>query len=175
MFDTITANPEAIGEIVGAIIGVTGLVVGTFITILTSLIIRHMDIRREERREEAQLARAKKEKEFGLKQEVYSAFVSELAALENFISKKSSDLELKDLETFDSEWMRIEIRVDLVANAKVKELKDRLETELLSLAKQKFSQKDQSREISLGETYMGNRSALLEAIREDMEITTNRI
>jgi hypothetical protein len=174
MFDTIINNPEAFGQVVGAIIGVAGLVVGTFITILTSFIIRHMDIRREERREEAHLARSKKEKEFGLKQEIYSAFVSELAALENFISKKGTDPDLKNLENFDSEWTRIEIRVDLVASERVKELKDQLSTELISLARQKFGQKDQSREISLSDSYMSNRSALLEAIREDMEITTHR-
>jgi hypothetical protein len=42
--------------------------------------------------------------------------------------------------------------------------------ELINLAEAKFSQKDSSKELSLSETYMSNRTALLEAIRQDMEI-----
>ncbi len=172
MFDSILDNPEALGQVLGAVIGVAGLVVGTFITILTSFLIRHMDIRREERKEYADLERAKKEKTFVLKQEIYSEFISELAALENFLSKKSPALDLKTLETFDNEWTRIEIKVDLVANDQVRELKDRLSQELMSLAKAKFAQKDTTQEVSLSDGYTTNRSALLEAIREDMEIIT---
>lgn len=175
MFDSILNNPEALGQVVGALIGVLGLVVGTFITILTSFLVRHMDVRREERKEESYIRRAQKEKEFGLKQEIYSQFVTELATLENFISKKDSDLDLKNLENFDNEWTKVEIKVDLVANDKVTNLKDQLSEELLSLAKKKFSQKDSDQRLSLSNAYTENRSALLEAIREDMEITTNTL
>jgi hypothetical protein len=171
MFDAILNNPDALGQVIGAIIGVVGLVVGTFITILTSLIIRRMDIRREERKEEADLEKSKKEKAFVLKQEIYSDFISELAALENFLAKKNTSAGLKTLDTFDNEWTRIEIKVDLVASDKVRELKNLLSEELINLAKEKFAQKDSSREISLSSAYMDNRTSLLEAIREDMEIS----
>lgn len=170
MFDTLLKDPEALGQVVGAIIGVVGLFVGTFITIFTSLVIRQMDIRREERREQAELEKSKKEQAFVLKQEIYSQFISELASLENFISKKASDLALKTLDTFDNEWTRIEIKVDLVASEKVIMLKNALSEELMNLAQKKFSQKDSSQEVKLSDTYTENRSELLEAIRHDMDI-----
>lgn len=173
MFDVIAKDPEALGNVIGALIGVAGLFVGTFITIFTSFIIRSMDIGREERKEAAAMERAKKEKEFALKQEIYSMFISELATLENFLSKKSSNTTLKNLENFDNEWTRIEIKVDLVANHQVQTLKDKLQLELMNLAKKRFSQKDSQSENALPESYMKNRTALLQAIREDMEISPN--
>lgn len=173
MFDyqNILNDPEALGQVIGAIIGVTGLFVGTFITIFTSFIIRSMDIKREERKEQAMMARAKKSKEFKLKQEVYTTFISELASLENFLTKKGDDLnELKDFEKFDREWTRIEIRVDLVASQQVQDLKEKLQKELFSLAKKSFETKN-GESIILSKAYMLDRSLLLQAIREDMEIT----
>lgn len=169
MFESIYKDPEALGQVIGAVIGVAGLFIGTFITIITSFIIRNMDIKREMRKEASDLARAKKEKEFALKQEIYSQFISELASLENFITKKSPNNELKNLENFDSQWTRIEIKVDLIATEKVSQLKALLSEELMSLAKSRFSKKD-AQEISLSENYMKDRNDLLEAIREDMEI-----
>jgi len=174
MFDTLLKNPDAMGQIVGAIIGVAGLVIGTFITILTSFIIRNMDIRREERKEAVEIERAKQEKAFALKQEIYSEFISELATIESFLAKKDTSLSLKNLENFDDEWTRIEIKVDLVADEEVRQLKDKLSAELLSLAKQKFAQKDSSKEIILSQGYNTNRSALLEAIRQDMELINQK-
>ena len=171
MLEEISKDPQALGNVVGAIIGVAGLFVGTFITIMTSFIVRSMDISREERKADADLQRAKKEKEFALKQEIYSVFISELASLENFISKKTAPSSLNNLENFDNEWTRVEIKVDLVASAKVFDLKELLQEELMSLAKQKFTQKDPSKEISLTANYLKNRTALLEAIREDIEIS----
>ncbi|MCC6643610.1 hypothetical protein IT411_02575 [Candidatus Peregrinibacteria bacterium] len=171
MFDQIAKDPEALGQVLGAVIGVVGLFVGTFITIFTSFLVRHMDIRREERKEEALLERAKKEKEFNLKQEIYSEFISELASLENFITKKSSNNNLKTIENFDNEWTRIEIKMELVSNENVKNLKNNLSSELMELAEKRFAQKD-SKEIALSENYMQDRTSLLEAIREDMEIST---
>lgn len=170
MFDQITRDPEALGQVLGAVIGVIGLFVGTFITILTSFLIRHMDIRREERKDQAELARAKKEKAFSLKQEIYSHFISELASLENFITKKGGNTSLKTFENFDNEWTRIEIKVDLVSNDQVKNLKDNLSKELMELAEQRFSSKD-TKEMPLSSGYLKNRQALLEAIRQDMEIS----
>lgn len=173
MFDTISQDPQALGNVIGAIIGVAGLFVGTFITIFTSFIIRSMDISREERKEQAELERSKKEKAFSLKQEIYSMFISELASLENFIVKKSADSSLKNLENFDNEWTRIEIKVDLIAPPKVQQLKDQLQNELMSLAEKRFSSGASNQELSLNESYMKNRNSLLEAIREDMEINQN--
>ncbi len=170
-FDSIWTDPEALGQVVGAIIGVIGLFVGTFITIFTSFIIRHMDIRRERRRESVEMEKARKEKQFALQQEIYSQFISELAAFENFLTKKASDLSVKNLDNFDNEWTRTEIKVDLVASDHVRELKDRLSTALIDLAEDKFSQKDHSKEISLSSEYRKDRTALLDAIREEMEIT----
>lgn len=169
MFDAIYKDPEALGQVIGALIGVAGLFIGTFITIITSFIIRNMDIKREIRKEKAQLARAKKEKEFALKQEIYSEFISELASLENFISKKTVNSDLKNLENFDHEWTRIEIKVDLIATPKVSEYKAVLSEELINLAKLRFSKKD-SQEVTLSDNYKKDRDLLLEAIREDMEI-----
>jgi intracellular sulfur oxidation DsrE/DsrF family protein len=173
MFDVISKDPQALGNVIGALIGVAGLFVGTFITIFTSFIVRSMDIRREERKEDAALERAKKEKAFNLKQEIYSLFISELASLENFLTKKSANTALKNLENFDNEWTRIEIKVDLVASPAVQTLKDHLQEELMNLAKKRFSSKDSAQEITLTDSYMENRTALLQAIREDMEITPN--
>lgn len=173
MFDyqNILNDPEALGQIIGAMIGVTGLFVGTFITIFTSFVIRSMDIKREERKERVMIERARKSKEFKLKQEVYTTFISELASLENFLTKKSDDLsELKDFEKFDREWTRIEIRVDLVASQQVQDLKEKLQKELFSLAKKSFETKG-NESIILSKAYMLDRSLLLQAIREDMEIT----
>lgn len=169
-FEYIKQDPEAVGQVIGAIIGVTGLFIGTFITILTSFIVRYMDIKREERKEISSVKKAKKEKEFYLKQEIYSKFISELASFENFLTKKASNLSVKNLDNFDDEWTRTEIKVELIASPKVSDLKDRLSEELINLAEAKFSQKDSSKELSLSETYMSNRTALLEAIRQDMEI-----
>lgn len=170
-FNSIWSDPQALGQVVGAVIGVIGLFVGTFITIFTSFIIRHMDIRRERRREEAEMAKAKKEKQFALQQEIYSQFISELAAFENFLTKKSSGLSVKNLDNFDSEWTRTEIKVDLVASDHVRDLKNKLSDVLMEMAQQKFAQKDANKEMSLSPEYREDRSSLLEAIREEMEIT----
>ncbi len=170
MFDQIARDPEALGQVLGAVIGVIGLFVGTFITIFTSFLIRHMDIRREERREQTELSRAKREKAFVLKQEIYSQFISELASLENFITKKANNSNLKTFENFDNEWTRIEIKVDLVSNEEVKELKDNLSKELMELAETRFATKE-AKEMALSPEYLQNKQDLLEAIRQDMEIS----
>lgn len=171
-FEFLQQDPEAIGQVVGAMIGVIGLFIGTFITIITSFIVRYMDIKREERKEHANLNKSKKEKEFYLKQEIYSKFISELASFENFLTKKPSGLSLKNLDTFDDEWTRTEIKVDLIASEKVALLKNQLSEELINLAETKFAQKDASKEVTLSPAYMTNRTRLLEAIREDMGINT---
>lgn len=171
LFNSMVKDPQALGQVVGAIIGVAGLFIGTFITIFTSFIIRNMDIRREERKEMADMERSRKEKEFSLKQEIYSQFISELATLENFITKKASGKSaLVTFENFDNEWTRIEIKVDLISNDQVQSLKDKLSQELMGLAKQRFSAKEGAKEIVLSEEYMKDRTGLLEAIRQDMEI-----
>lgn len=171
LINTLAKDPQALGQVVGAIIGVAGLFIGTFITIFTSFIIRNMDIKREGRKELADMEKARKEKEFSLKQEIYSQFISELATLENFITKKATGkTSLMTLENFDNEWTRIEIKVDLISNDQVQKLKDALSDELMGLAKERFSAKEGSKEIILSQEYMKDRTALLEAIRQDMEI-----
>ncbi len=171
LIDATMRDPQALGQVVGSIIGVAGLFVGTFITIFTSFIIRNMDIKREQRREETEQARARKEKEFSLKQEIYSQFISELATLENIITKKSAGKSsLTTFENFDNEWTRTEIKVDLISDEHLQQLKNNLSQELMSLAKQRFSAKEGAKEIVLGEEYHKDRTALLEAIRQDMEI-----
>ena len=170
MFDSILKDPSALSQVVGAVIGVIGLIVGTVVTIFTSFIIRHLDVRREERKEAAEQERAKKEKQFALQQEIYSHFISELAAFENFLTKKGSGISAKSLENFDGEWTRTEIKVDLVANEQVRDLKDKLSHELINLAQNKFAQKDAAKEVVLSDEYTADRAALLEAIRDQMEI-----
>ncbi len=166
-YEYVLRDPEALGQIIGAIIGVTGLFVGTFLTILISLWTRRLDIRREEKKEEIYQRRDKKEKEFQIKRDIYTAFLSELAALESFITRKGdSPSEYKNFDKFDQEWTKVEIKVDLIAPENVRELKDQLQDELFELAQTRFDGK----KVHLTDEYLENRTSLLEAIREEMEI-----
>ncbi|MBD3270529.1 hypothetical protein GF376_03300 [Candidatus Peregrinibacteria bacterium] len=166
-YEYVLQDPEALGQIIGASIGVIGLFIGTFITIIISLLTRQLDIRREEKKEEIYLRRDKKEKEFSIKREVYTKFIAELAALENFISNQGNhELNIKSLEKFKTEWNKTEIKVDLIAPPPVKELKEKLQNELFEMAENKFADKSSG----LSEEYTTNRDNLLQAIREDMEI-----
>ena len=170
MFEELLKNPDAAGQVIGAVIGVIGLFVGTLITIFTSFFMRSLDIKREERKEQAMQERMRKEKEFNLKQEIYSNFISELAALENFISKQgNTSINPENFEKFDHEWTKIEIKVDLIASKKVYTLKEKMQKELFDLAKKRFASKENAK-LELSSDYMGARQKLLQAIREDMEI-----
>ena len=170
MFEELLKNPDAAGQIIGAVIGVIGLFIGTFISIIITLIMRSLDIKREKRSEQTMLKRQKKEKEFNLKQEIYSHFISELATLENLISKQGISSNNPDnFEKFDYEWTKIEIKVDLIANQKVYDLKEKMQEELFELARKKFASKENIK-LQLSSDYMSARQKLLEAIREDMGI-----
>lgn len=145
-------------NIIAALIGVSGLVVGSLITILASYVMRWMDVRREDKREDLLMERSKKEKEYAIKQDIYRGFLDNLAHIETF--------QFKDLDTFKKEWTKMEIKIDLVASGKVRQAKDAIQAELLDVAEKNI----RSGAASLGESYIQNRDALLKAIREDIDI-----
>lgn len=151
-------NLPADPNIIAAIIGVLGLLVGSGITILATLIFRHMDIRREDRKEETLMRRDKKEKEYQIKQEIYKDFLHELSQLETF--------NFDNLESFKKDWTKTEIKVDLVASPKVRAAKEMLQKELFNIAEKNLK----SGSASLSTNYLRDRDSLLDSIREDIDI-----
>lgn len=151
-------NPFRDPNIMAAMIGVGGLLLGSFIMILATYMMRWMDNRREDKREDLLILRNKKEKEYQMKQEIYRHFLNELADLETF--------SLPSFDEFKREWNRTEIKVDLIASDKVRELKQALQTELLNLAEKNIKDK----KAHLSGKFMTSRDELLEAIREDIDI-----
>lgn len=145
-------------NILAAVIGVVGLLVGSFITILATYVMRWMDNRREDKREDLLLERSKKEKEYQMKQEIYKNFLHELAELETFTQKSDDE--------FKRQWNRTEIKVDLIASQEVRDLKQQMQNELLDLAEKNI----QSKSARLSDEYMNLRDELLEAIRKDIDI-----
>ena len=145
-------------NVIAAIIGVGGLMVGSIITILATYFIRWMDIRREDKREDLIMARNKKEKEYHMKQEIYRIFLGELAHLETFTSS--------DIDAMRREWTKMEVKVDLVASAKVRKTKEMLQEMLYSLSEKNLKGKS----ASLTPEYLKTRDELLAAIREDIDI-----
>ena len=156
--DPVTGNLFKDPNILAAVIGVVGLLVGSFITILATYIMRWMDNRREDKREDLLMLRHKKEKEYQMKQEIYRNFLHELANLETFSQK--------DLDEFKREWNRTEIKVDLIASENVRKLKQAMQNELLTLAETNLKDK----KSHLSDKFMGVRDELLEAIRQDIDI-----
>lgn len=152
----LTSDPN----IIAAVIGVTGLIVGSAITIFSTAVIRRFDIKREDKREELMLERYKKEKEYNIKQEIYKNFLNELALLETF--------SYNDTETFKREWIKTEVKIDLVASEKVRQAKEQIQKELLALAEKNIK----SGSANISQEYIKYRDALLEAIRGDIEIFT---
>jgi len=145
-------------NIIAAIIGVCGLVVGSTITILASYVMRWMDVRREDKREDLLMERGRKEKEYSIKQEIYRRFLDDLAHVETF--------QFKDIDSFKKEWTKMEIKIDLVASKKVRAAKDAIQAELMEVAEKNI----RSGSEKVGESYIQNRDALLRAIREDIDI-----
>ncbi len=145
-------------NILAAVIGVGGLLVGSFITILATYVMRWMDNRREDKREDLLLERSKKEKEYQMKQEIYKNFLHELADLETFTQKTDDE--------FKRQWNRTEIKVDLIASQEVRDLKHQMQNELLELAEKNIK----SKSAHLSDQYMNLRDQLLEAIRKDIDI-----
>lgn len=145
-------------NIIAALIGVSGLVIGSVITILASYVMRWMDVRREDKREDLLMERNRKEKEYAIKQEIYRGFLDDLAHIETF--------QFKDLDLFKKEWTKMEIKIDLVASTKVRAAKDLIQAELLDVAEKNI----RSGGATLGESYIQNRDELLKAIRADIDI-----
>ncbi len=171
-YEHVLRDPEALGQIIGAIIGVTGLFLGTFITIITSLLIRYLDVKRDQRRDDFLRKREQLSREYKLKRDVYTAFISDLAQLESFVTKGFDETEkLQDFENFEQEWTKTEIRLNLIGSDSILNLENELQSELFSLAKKRFSKKDG--DIQLTDEYMYKRTELLEAIRQDMGINKN--
>lgn len=145
-------------NILAALIGVGGLLVGSFITILATYFIRWMDVRREDKRERLIMKQNKKEKEYQMKQELYRNFLGELAHLETF--------EQETIDDFRRAWTRMEVKVDLVASPRVRAAKEMLQKDLLALAEKNIK----SQKTVMGDTYVKTRDELLDAIREDIDI-----
>lgn len=145
-------------NILASLIGVGGLLVGSFITILATYFIRWMDVRREDKRERLIMKQNKKEKEYQMKQELYRNFLGELAHLETF--------EQDTIDDFRRAWTRMEVKVDLVASPRVRTVKETLQKELLALAEKNIK----SKKDVMSEAYVKTRDEFLDAIREDIDI-----
>jgi len=156
--DPVTGNFLRDPNILAAFIGVLGLLFGSFLTILATYFMRWMDNRREDKREDMLLERNKREKEFQIKQEIYKNFLNDLAHLETFTSA--------DMDDFKREWTKTEVKVDLVATDNVRKSKEKLQKELLTLAEKNLKAKSSK----ISEEYLKSRDALLDAIREDIDI-----
>lgn len=153
-------------NIVAAVIGVVGLLVGSFLTILGTYFLRFLDVRREDRREEAFMLRERQEKEFQLKQEIYKNFLTDLGLMEGFLLHKSENAKIKDVESLNAEWTTMEIKMNLVCSPAIRQLLDELQEELLGAAKKRF----EGGKVELGEQYLAKRGELLDAIREDIDL-----
>jgi len=166
-FQAMFQDPGALSQLVGALIGLGGMLLGTFLSVVITFLIRNLDLKKEKLNEEMNFKKEKATRELQLKEAIYSQFLSELAYLENFITKKpNSVMQLKDMANFDSEWTRTEIKVDLIAKEEVRTLKEQLQVELMALAEKRF----EGQPIQLTKTYTQNRDKLLDAIRKDMDI-----
>jgi len=149
-------------NIIAAVIGVAGLLIGSIITILATYFMRWMDVRREDRREDLLMERSRREKEFQIKQEIYKNFLNELAQLESF--------QYKDLDSFKRAWTKTEINIDLVASPAVRQAKDIVQSEMLGAAEQNLK----AGSAALNPEYLKNRDILLQAIREDIDVFNAR-
>ena len=153
-------------NILAAIIGVIGLFMGTFLTLLGTYFLRFLDVKREDKREELFLVRERKEKEYQLKQEIYKNFLTELGHLESFLLHKVDHPQLKDIEAFNGEWTKMEIKMNLVCTAKIRQLLDEAQEDLMDTAKKRFSGSG----VDLSADYLKHRSMLLDAIRTDIDL-----
>lgn len=153
-------------NIVAAVIGVVGLLFGSFLTILGTYFLRFLDVRREDRREEAFMVRERKEKEFQLKQEIYKNFLTDLGSMESFLLNKTEDSAIKDVESFNAEWTKMEIKMNLICSTTIRQLLDEVQEELIAIAKSRFA----GGKVELGTKYINKRGELLDAIREDIDL-----
>lgn len=153
-------------NIVAAMIGVIGLLVGSFLTILGTYFLRHLDVRREDRREESFMVRERKEKEYQIKQEIYKNFLTDLGQMESFLLHKGENSHMKDTESFNGEWSKMEIKMNLVCSPKVRQLLDEVQEVLVGIAQKRFD----GGKVELGTEYLEKRGELLDAIREDIDL-----
>ncbi len=153
-------------NIVAAIIGVVGLLVGSFLTILGTYFLRFLDVKREDRREELFMVRERKEKEFQIKQEIYKNFLTDLGMMESFLLHKAENTGIKDTETFNGEWTKMEIKMNLVCSTRIRQLLDEVQEELIAISKKRF----EGGKVDLGGKYLEKRGELLNAIREDIDL-----
>lgn len=145
-------------NVIAALIGVVGLLIGSAITIIATFVMYKIEARREDSREEIMNERHRKEKEHLIKEEIYKQFLNDLAHLETFSQK--------NVDNFKREWTKLEVKVDLVASPKVRDAKEKLQNALLSLAEKNIK----SGAAALNKEYMNSRDALLDAIRKDIDI-----
>jgi hypothetical protein len=145
-------------NIIAAVIGVVGLLVGSIITIFATYFIRWMDMRREDKRERHLMEKDRKEKTFQMKQEVYKNFLNELSNLESFIQA--------DLETFKRDLIKTDMKLDLVAPDEIRDTNETLKNMLLAIAEKNYKNKS----IALTDEYLLNRETLLKAIRKDIDL-----
>jgi hypothetical protein len=160
-FSQISQNPEVLGQVIGAMIGVAGLIIGTIITIFTSLIIRRLDIHRENKKEELYQTREQRQKEFRLRRQIYTEFLNKLSDLEETLIQKKFQ---GNINEFHQYWSNLSIKLDLVAGSAVAETKDVFETGLFKFAKSSLQGKPDNSE------YIEGRIKLIQAIRKDMDL-----
>jgi len=156
-------------NILAALIGVCGLLVGSFLTIGGTYFLRFLDVRREDKREEAFMVRERKEKEFQMKQEIYKNFLTDLGHMEGFLLHKADDINIKDTDGFGAEWTKMEIKMSLVCSPKIRQLLDELQEQLMDIAQKRFK----GEKIELNKDYINKRGELLDAIREDIDLFQN--
>lgn len=153
-------------NIVAAMIGVTGLLIGSLLTIFGTYFLRFLDVKREDKREEFFMMRERKEKEYQIKQEIYKNFLNDLGLIEAFLMHRAENTHIKDIESFNAEWTKIEIKMNLVCTSDMRRLLDSLQEELISLSKKRL----EGNKVELAGEYIEKRDALLDAIREDMDL-----
>ena len=153
-------------NIMAAVIGVVGLLVGSFLTILGTYFLRYLDVKRENQREELFMVRERKEKEFQIKQEIYKGFLTDMGRIEGFLLNKSPVEHLKDIESLNAEWTTMEIKMNLVCSLSIRTLLDEVQEEVLAIGKKRFA----GGKVELGPAYLDKRGELLDAIRKDIDL-----
>ncbi len=144
--------------ILASVIGVLGIILGSLMTILSETILRHFDLKREDQREAILVERRRKEKEYQIKQELYKVFLGELASLETFAYADQSE--------FQRDWIKTEVKLDLVASPEVRAVKEKIQKEIFALAEKNIGSKN----LTLSPAYFGLRDELLQAIKKDIAI-----
>ena len=157
-------------NILAAVIGVVGLLIGSFLTILGTYFLRFLDVKRENKREELFMVRERKEKEFQIKQEIYKGFLTDMGRIEGFLLNKSDVDNIRDIDSLNAEWTTMEIKMNLVCSKEIRTLLDEVQEEIMTIGKKRFS----GGKVELTGAYLDKRSELLDAIREDIDLFQNK-